>query len=70
MSISIKKYKLQEYLNKLVTVEARFKDHMPGMDWFKCFLNKYRDLIVKLADSKRFTGALTYEFFKNVLNRY
>ncbi|KAG5872622.1 hypothetical protein JTB14_003710 [Gonioctena quinquepunctata] len=35
---------------------------MPGMDWFKSFLNRHRDLTVKLAENtKRARGALSYE---------
>ncbi|KAG5865963.1 hypothetical protein JTB14_012192 [Gonioctena quinquepunctata] len=55
----------QQHLNKLGTRETRFKDNMPGMDWFKSFLNRHRDLTVKLPENtKRVRGASTYEFIE------
>ncbi|KAG5881474.1 hypothetical protein JTB14_026531 [Gonioctena quinquepunctata] len=53
---------VQQYLNKLGTRETRFKDNMPGMDRFKSFLNRHRDLTLKLAENTKLVrGALTYE---------
>lgn len=62
---------VQQYLNKLGVREKRFKDNMPGMDWFKSFMGRHKELTQKLAENtKRVRGALSYEviqeYFENL----
>ncbi|XP_050305884.1 uncharacterized protein LOC126743011 [Anthonomus grandis grandis] len=62
---------VQQYLNRLGVRDSRFKENMPGMDWFKSFMSRNKDLTVKLAENtKRVRGALTREviqkYFENL----
>lgn len=62
---------VQQYLNKLGVVERRFKHNLPGLDWFKSFMKRNRDLTIKLAENtKRVRAALSYEviqeYFENL----
>lgn len=53
---------VQQYLNKLGKRTKRFKDNLPGIDWFKSFLLRHRDLTIKLAENtKRVRAAVSYQ---------
>lgn len=41
--------KVQQYLNFLDKNEPRFKENMPGIDWFKSFMKRQPCMTIKLA---------------------
>ncbi|KAJ8952793.1 hypothetical protein NQ318_008110 [Aromia moschata] len=56
---------VQQYLNKLGVTERRFKDNIPGLDWFKSFMKRHQELTIKLAENtKRVRAELSYEMIQ------
>ncbi|KAJ8941753.1 hypothetical protein NQ318_001347 [Aromia moschata] len=56
---------VQQYLNKLGVTERRFKDNLPGLDWFKSFMKRHPELTIKLAENtKRVRAGLSYEMIQ------
>lgn len=44
----------------------RFKDNLPGIDWFKSFMGRHPDLTIKLAENTKRVGAgLSYDIVKD-----
>lgn len=65
------RYIVQQYLTALGVTEKRFNDNLPGMDWFKGFMKRHRDLTIKLAENtKRVRAGVSYEviqeYFENL----
>lgn len=53
---------VQQFLEKCGRREKRFKDNLPGIDWFKLFMSRHADLTIKLAENtKRVRAAVSYE---------
>ncbi|KAJ8967954.1 hypothetical protein NQ317_003544 [Molorchus minor] len=44
---------MQNYLNKLGKTETRFKENLPGIDWFKSFMKRHPQLTIKLAENTK-----------------
>ncbi|KAJ8952784.1 hypothetical protein NQ318_008101, partial [Aromia moschata] len=58
---------VQQYLNKLGVTERRFKDNLPGLDWFKSFMKRHPELTIKLAENtKRVRAGLIQEYFQHL----
>lgn len=56
------RYLVQQYLNKCGKREKRFKNNLPGLDWFKSFMRRHPNLTIKFAENtKRVRAAVTYE---------
>lgn len=56
---------VQQFLSKQ-GLNTRFRDNMPGHDWFVSFISRHNRISVKLAEnSKRVRTAIPYEAIKN-----
>lgn len=67
------RYIVQQNLNKRGQTNKRFRDNLPGIDWFSAFMKRNPAVTVKLAENtKRVRAALSYEtvkeYFDNLEN--
>lgn len=65
------KHIVKHYLTKRGVTEPRFRDNLPGTDWFNGFMGRNPNLTIKLAENTKLVrAALSYElveyYFKNL----
>lgn len=60
---------VQQYITKCGLTETRFKNNLPGINWFNGFMTRNFNITTKLAENtKRVRAELSYEeeeYFKN-----
>lgn len=64
---------VQQFLNRQGVTVKKFKDNLPGRDWFEHFMKRHEQLTVKLAENtKRVRAAVTYDmvdkYFQELAN--
>jgi hypothetical protein len=49
-------------------MDKKFKNNLPGRDWFECFMKRNEQLTVKLAENTKMVRAtVTYDMIANYL---
>ncbi|KAG5862913.1 hypothetical protein JTB14_024281 [Gonioctena quinquepunctata] len=60
------RYMVQQYLNRNGKREARFRENLPGLDWFKTFMLRHPNLTIKSAEhTKIVRAAVSYEIIES-----